>query len=101
LAKDFTNASAQFKRATELNKEFADAFYQWGVSENALGRKDSAKDILKKLKALKSPKAKYLAESLDLTIKGAVINEGKRKVENKVNEVNPVNKIPKIPKLPF
>jgi tetratricopeptide (TPR) repeat protein len=101
LSKDFTNASIQFKRATELNKEFVDAFYQWGVAEYALGRKDSAKDILKKLKGFSSPKAKYLATTLDLTIQGKIINEGKRKVENKINEVNPLNKVPKIPKLPF
>jgi tetratricopeptide (TPR) repeat protein len=101
LVKDFANASVEFKRATELNKDFVDAYYYWGVAENALGRKDSAKEILKKLKAFNSPRARYLIESLDLTIKGKIINDGKRQVENKINEVNPIKKIPKIPKLPF
>jgi tetratricopeptide (TPR) repeat protein len=97
LANDMSNASAQFKRATELNKDFVEAFYQWGLAENALGRKDSAKEILKKLKTFKSPKASLLAQTLDLTIKGAVLNKGKREVENKINEVNPLKKIPKLP----
>jgi tetratricopeptide (TPR) repeat protein len=101
LAKDYPNASAQFKRATELNKEFIDAFYQWGVAEFALGRKDSAKDILKKLKGFNSPKAKFLATSLDLTIQGKIVNEGRRQAENTINQNNPLNKVPKIPKLPF
>lgn len=101
LVKDFSNASAQFKRATELNKDFVDAFYYWGVAEYTLGNKDSAKDILNKLKKFNSPKAKYLIESLDLTIKGKIINDGKRQVENKINQNNPLNKVPKIPKLPF
>ncbi len=101
LNKDFANASEQFKRATEINKDFVDAFYRWGVSENALGRKDSANTILKKLKTFNSPKAKNLATSLDLVLKGAVLKEGQRQVENKVNEINPLKKIPKLPKLPF
>jgi tetratricopeptide (TPR) repeat protein len=101
LKKDFTNASEQFKLATDINKDFVDAYYQWGISENALGRKDSANVILKKLRTFKTTKANNLATSLELTIKGAVLNEGKRQVENKINENNPLNKIPKIPKLPF
>ncbi len=99
--KDWKNASTQFKRVTELNKDNFEAFYHWGKAENALNNKDNVKDILKQLRKFKSPKAQQMAQELDLILRGAVLNETKNVIENKINQNNPLNKIPKIPKLPY
>ncbi len=94
--KDFRYAAQTFKRITELNNKIPEAFYEWGTAENALGNKDAAKSALKKLKEFKTPGAKKLSDDLDMIIKGAVLDAGKRKVESKINQ-----NVPKIPKLPY
>jgi tetratricopeptide (TPR) repeat protein len=101
LQKDWKNASTQFKRVTELNKNNFEAFYRWGIAENALGNKDKAKDILKELKKFNVPLAKAWSQELDLLIRGAVLKESRNIIESKVNEKNPLKKIPGLPKIPY
>jgi tetratricopeptide (TPR) repeat protein len=84
---DFDNAVKQFRKATDIDKKFAAGFYNLGESEYRRGNHKEAKKAQEKLKKLNP----NLASQLDVLISGAVLNETKNQIKNR---------LPK-PKLPY
>jgi tetratricopeptide (TPR) repeat protein len=85
------DAVEQFKKATEVDGNFAAGYYNLAESQYRLGNTKEAKKAQDKLRKLNP----NLARQLDVIFSGAVLNE----VQDKVQQNNPINKLPKI-KLP-
>lgn len=90
---DFTNAIKYFTKTTELNKNFADGWYNLGEAQYRAGNIKEAKKAMEQVRKLD----RNLGNRLDAIIKGAVVTDPRNQIQNKVNEKNPINKIPKLP----
>jgi superkiller protein 3 len=71
---DLENAAKYFRRATEIDANFASAYYN--LAETELQRKNTkeAKKAYQKLLQINTPRSKYLAVQLEIISKGAVRN---------------------------
>lgn len=84
---DLENAVKNFRRATEIDEKFASGFYNLGEAEYRRGNNKEAKKAYEKLKKLNP----NLAKQLDVVITGAVLQETKNQIQNKIP----------LPKLPY
>ena len=80
---DLSQAVNQFQRAVGLDNNFALGFYNLGETEYKRGNKKEAKKAQQRLKTLNPA----LAQKLDNVIAGRLIEEGKRKIRNKIPRI--------------